>query len=157
MPPRLRRLATVLATAVVAALPSLAPQAAQAQTRADSTAIRRAVMDYVEGFYEGDTTKLVRSVRPEVAKSGFARSRGATAYRPSVMPWPGFMAYANRVRSGQSPTPPNAQKTIALLDVLDQTAAAKLTAWWGTDYLLLARFGDKWMVTHVLWQSHPRD
>lgn len=154
MPLPVRRVAAACATALALTLAAIP---AAAQTRADSAAIRRAVLDYVEGFYEGDTTKLVRSVRPEVAKSGFARPAGATAYRPSTMPWPGFMAYANRVRSGQSPTPANAPKTIALLDVLDQTAAAKLTAWWGVDYLLLARFGDRWMVTHVLWQSTPRD
>ena len=43
-----------------------------------------------------------------------------------------------------------------LLDVLDQTAAAKVTAWWGTDYVLLAKQNGKWMITHVLWQSYPK-
>ncbi len=42
-----------------------------------------------------------------------------------------------------------------VFDVQDQTASAKLTASWGTDYLLLAKVGDRWMITHVLWQSPP--
>ncbi|MBC7790917.1 MAG: nuclear transport factor 2 family protein, partial [Anaerolineae bacterium] len=41
-------------------------------------------------------------------------------------------------------------------DVLDQTASAKLTAWWGTDYLLLGKYDGKWMISHVLWQSPKR-
>ena len=49
----------------------------------------------------------------------------------------------------------NAPKDIAIYDVQDQTASAKLTAWWGTDYLLLAKENGRWMITHVLWQSPP--
>ena len=29
--------------------------------------------------------------------------------------------------------------------------SAKLTAWWGTDYVLLAKYDGRWMITHVLW------
>jgi hypothetical protein len=47
-------------------------------------------------------------------------------------------------------------KKIEVFDVQDQTASAKLTAWWGTDYILLARQNNKWMITHVLWQSAPK-
>ena len=36
------------------------------------------------------------------------------------------------------------------------TASAKVTAYWGTDYLLLGNFGGKWMVISVLWQSPPK-
>lgn len=40
-------------------------------------------------------------------------------------------------------------------EVQDQTAAAKLTASWGTDYLPLGKQDGRWMITHVTWQSHP--
>ncbi|HEX2716302.1 MAG TPA: nuclear transport factor 2 family protein, partial [Gemmatimonadaceae bacterium] len=64
---------------------------------------------------------------------------------------------ANRVKAANRPVAPNAPKEIVLLDVLDQTAVAKLTARWGTDYLLLAKGEDgRWQITHVLWQSPPR-
>ena len=46
-------------------------------------------------------------------------------------------------------------KEMAVLDVLDQTAVAKVTASWGIDYMLLARDGDRWKITQILWQSHP--
>ena len=138
-----------------AARPSSArPAAARA---ADREAVRRAVLDYVEGFYEGDTAKLARSVWPEVRKYGYARGAADTSYRGMAMPFPaGFMRYAGSVREGRSKTPPNAPKDIVLFDVQDQTASAKLTAWWGTDYLLLAKENGRWMITHVLWQSKPR-
>jgi hypothetical protein len=44
-----------------------------AQAASDRDGVRLAVLDYVEGFYEGDTTRLVRSVWPEMP---FARPSG---------------------------------------------------------------------------------
>jgi len=28
-------------------------------------------------------------------------------------------------------------------------------AWWGIDYLQLARYNGKWMIVNVMWQSPP--
>jgi hypothetical protein len=157
--------ATLAATlAVAAAAPRAHAQgagapdarAAAAVPDADRDAVRRAVLDYVEGFYEGDSTKLLRSVSPAVRKSGYHRAHPDSAYRESVMPFPeGFLGYARRVREGRARTPTNARKDVQLLDMQDQTASAKLTAWWGTDYLLLGKHDGRWMITHVLWQSPP--
>ena len=71
------------------------------------------------------------------------------------MPYEGFMRYAAGVREGRTKTHANAPREVQLLYVQDQTAAVKVTAWWGTDYLLLARLDGRWMITHVLWQSPP--
>ena len=128
--------------------------AQRAQPTSDHEAVRRAVLDYVEGFYEGDTTKLMRSVWPQVLKYGYARNASAGTYRGMQMAFPtGFRSYVEGVKAGRNQTPANAPKTITIFDVQDQTASAKLTAFWGTDYLLLAKENGRWMITHVLWQT----
>jgi hypothetical protein len=127
-----------------------------AQTSADTAGVRRAALDYVEGFYEGDSTKHVRSVRPDVFKYGFWLSRDSTRYEGAQMPWSEFLSYTRRVRSRGATTPTTAPKEIELLDVLNQTAAVKVTATWGTDYLLVGKYDGRWMVSSVLWQSKPR-
>ena len=143
------RLHAVLALIVL----SFAAGGAGAQSNADHEGVRRAVLDYVEGFYEGDTLKLQRSIRPEVYKYGFWVPRGSTAYSGEQMPWSEFLAYANRVRRDNRQAPATAPKEIVVYETQDQTASAKLTATWGTDYLLLGKFDGTWMVTHVLWQT----
>ena len=50
----------------------------------------------------------------------------------------------------------NSKKEIVVYDVVDQTASAKLTAMWGIDYMHLAKFDGKWMITDILWQTPPR-
>ncbi len=127
---------------------------AWAQSASDSTAIRRALLDYIEGFYEGDSAKLMRSIRPDVYKLGFSRPRDSTRYNAaSQMTWKSFLDYARSIKARNQPAPADAPKGVQLLDVLDQTASAKVTAWWGTDYVLLGKFDGRWMITHVLWQS----
>lgn len=136
------------------ALVLLAP-ALPAQSAADKDGVRQAALDYIEGFYEGDSSRFIRSVRPEVYKYGFYRDTTGS-YRGMQMQWQGFHNFANRVKRGQSRTPPNAPKEVEILDVADQTAAAKVTAWWGIDYLLMGKYDGRWMISHVLWQSPPK-
>ncbi|HEX6643582.1 MAG TPA: nuclear transport factor 2 family protein [Gemmatimonadales bacterium] len=140
---------------LAALLLTLAPAAA-AQATADSAGVRAAVLDYVEGFYEGDSTRLVRSIRPEVVKYGFFVPRDSATYRGEPMSFAEMHAYANGVKRNNRQAPASAPKEIELLDVQDQTAAAKLTAWWGTDYIHLAKYDGRWMIVHVLWQTPPR-
>jgi hypothetical protein len=137
-------------------LGAAAPGVGASQARDDRAAVERAVLDYVEGFYEGDTAKLVRSVHPDVAKYGFYVPRDSTRYVGEAMPFAEFLAYARRVRERNRPPPADAPKRVDVFDVLDQTASAKLTAWWGTDYLLLAKHEGRWLIRHVLWQTPRR-
>ena len=137
------------------ALALLAPAALSAQGTSDREGVRQAALDYIEGFYEGDSTRFIRSVRPEVYKYGFYRDTTGS-YRGMQMQWQGFHNFANRVKRGQSRTPANAPKEIVILDVADQIAAARITAWWGIDYLLMGKYDGKWMISHVLWQSPPK-
>ena len=141
--------------AVVAAM-LLAASSVHAQPNDERNAVRAAVMDYVEGFYEGDTAKLVRSVSPAVYKFGYFVPHDSTRYSGERMPWPEFLAYANRVKAQNRQQPPGTKKDVVVFDVLDQTASAKLTAYWGVDYLLLAKENGRWKITHVLWQTPPK-
>ncbi|MEO5816204.1 MAG: nuclear transport factor 2 family protein [Gemmatimonadaceae bacterium] len=148
----MRRRSAVL-LAIVLALTAIARRTTTAQGTADRAGITRAALDYVEGFYEGDTAKLVRSIRPDVYKYGFDWLEADKRYAGEQMKWDEILGYARRFREKGRTTPATAPKKVDLLDVMDQTASAKVTAWWGTDYLLLARYDGKWMITHVLWQS----
>lgn len=126
-----------------------------AQGSPDRPGVERAALDYLDGFYEGDSTKHLRSIHPSVFKYGFSRARATGLYTGSQMTWPQFHDFTRRVRETGRGAPPNAPKEVIIYEVLDQTASAKVVAWWGIDYLLLAKFDGRWMITHVLWQSAP--
>jgi len=138
--------------AMLFAVLALLPTSAAAQSAEDRLAVERAALDYIEGFYEGDTTKLFRSVSPNVLKFGFYRAEDGSWAR-SDMPWPAFAAFAAGVRAGRNRPPANAPKRVQIYDVQARIAAVRVDAWWGMDYLLMARQDDRWMITQVLWQG----
>jgi len=152
-----------LLSAALIALATLAPAALDAQAPSQASevereAVRRAALDYLEGFYEGDTTKLVRSLSPTLVKYGYFIPRGQSAYTGEPMSYAEAIGYARGVKQRNQPAPATAPKDVMLLDVLDQTAAVKVVAWWGSDYLHLAKVDGRWMIQHVMWQtSPPRD
>lgn len=161
--PRLASIATLVATfALAPAAPVCAAALGAQQTAprpadpaADREAVRRAALDYIEGFYEGDSTKHVRSIRPEFYKYGFYFDPDSARYRGMQMTWPRALAFSRRVRESRTPAPATAPKEVQIFEVNDQTASAKVRAYWGIDYLLLGKFDGKWMISHVMWQSPP--
>lgn len=115
-----------------------------------------AVKDYVDAFYYGDTAKIHRSISVNVVKYGYYIPKGKTIYEGEPMSFKEMIDYAAGVKKrGPNPNVEKLPKKIDVFDVQDQIASARLTAGWGTDYLLLAKLNDRWMITHVLWQSPP--
>lgn len=136
----------------LAALGSL-PGAGHAQAMPDEEGVRRAALDYLEGFYEGDDAKLRRSVHPEVNKFGFAREAPGGAYQRYPMSFEQMFQFTAGVRAGRNLPPEGAPKEVIVLDVQDQTAVVKVVAWWGQDYMQMARYDGRWMIVHILWQT----
>src|SRR5262250_2506784 len=127
---------------------------AQDQTDADREAVRQAALDYVEGVYNVDPSRIERSVHPDLAKRGFWRERGKEGYAGGPMTYAELIEVAKTWnKSGKLPK--DAPKEITIFDVQDQTASAKLVAAWGTDYFHLAKYDGKWKIINVLWQSPP--
>jgi len=144
-------------TATSLALFAAPSASAQSASTPDRAGVQRAALDYLEGFYEGDSSKLLRSVHPQVFKYGYYRQNEGAAFSPSQMKFPdGFMAFARNVReTGRGAPPAGAPKEVIIYEVLDQTASAKVIAWWGIDYLLMGKVDGRWQITHILWQSPP--
>ena len=145
---------TLLIAALVCAL---YPTTTFAQSDDDVAGVQSAVEDYVLGFYKGESDRIRRSIREDVTKYGFFVPRNESQYKGNAMSFEQMIAYCDRVKENNRQTPDDAPREIEILDILDQTAVAKLTATWGIDYLQLAKYEGKWMIVHVLWQSHPDD
>ena len=116
--------------------------------------IERVCLDYMEGFYEGDTSKLIGCLNPALFKFGYWQDKKTGNYAPDGnMTWRQAVDYAKRVYEKKNFAKANAPKKVEVLDIMNTIAAAKVTAWWGVDYILLAKQNDKWMIDQVLWEG----
>lgn len=139
---------------VLGALMAFIPATVKAQSTADSAGVRQAVLDYVNSIYNADTALVYRSVRPELAKRGYWIPRNASTYSNEPMTFAELVETARTWNSAKKDTS-TWPKEVRVLDLLNQTASAKVTARWGIDYLHLAKYDGKWMIVNILWQSPP--
>jgi hypothetical protein len=137
----------------LAAVGLAATQPTGTPTAADRDAVRLAALDYVEGIYDVQPDRIRRSVRPTLVKRGFYKKSPEAPYAEMPMTFDQLVKLAGDWnKDGKRDV---SIKNVTVLDVLDQTAAAKVTASWGVDYLLLAKYDGRWQIDQILWQSPP--
>jgi hypothetical protein len=127
------------------------PVAAAAQT-GDRDAVRQAALDYVTAVYESKPDLIEKSVHPQLTKHGFMRQPDGT-YKQGQMTYAQLLDVArtwNKDRARDTSI-----KEVQVLDVLDQTATARIRASWGIDYMQLAKFDGTWKIINIVWQTHP--
>jgi len=120
----------------------------------DKAGIEKACLNYLEGFYEGDTSKLAAALKPSLYKYGYWKNKDTGNYDPDgQMTYRQAIDYAKNVMAKKTFPKADAPKKVEVLDIMNTIAAAKVTAWWGVDYILLAKQNGKWMIDQVLWEG----
>jgi hypothetical protein len=143
----------VTAIALVAAV-GLAPTVlSRTRAASDQDGVRQAALDYVEGIYNVQPERIERSVHTSLVKRGFYKKDANAPYTEMPM---SYEQLVNLSRTWNKDGKRNTStKKVDVLDVLDQTAVAKVTALWGVDYMLLGKYDGTWKITQILWQSPP--
>jgi len=125
----------------------------QAQT-SNKEGVKKACMNYLEGFYEGDESKLIASLQTSLNKFGFWKGKDSDNYRQvGHMSFEKALAFAKNVKDKKEFAADDAPKKVEILDIGSTIASAKVTAYWGIDYILLSKRGDKWMIEQVIWEG----
>jgi len=130
-----------------------APRLVPAQAAADSAAIRATALDYIEGWYTGDATRMERALHPELAKrivqtdpQGHSRLGQQSA----------MTLVSSTRRGGGTDIPPDKRKSdVRILDVYGNAASVRVQAATWVDYLHMARSNGRWVIVNVLWELDP--
>ncbi len=118
--------------------------------------VMAAVLDYVEGIYEVQPDRIRRSVHPTLRKIGYM-SRDGENYQSAPMTFDELVELAGGWNASGEVDAKTALKEVEILDVMNKTASAKLTAVWGVDLMHLVEIDGRWMIINVLWQTPPPD
>jgi hypothetical protein len=131
------------------------PGALRAQTAADSAGIRQAALDYIEGYYNGDATRMERAVHPELAKRIVQTSPDG---RRQMLGQMSAATLIQGTRDGGGRDTPDSlrRKDVTILDIYQNAASARIDASYWIDYLHLAKWRGRWVIVNVLWEMHPQ-
>jgi hypothetical protein len=119
--------------------------------RDDLKAIEQTILDYIEGFYEGDAARMESALHPELAKRIARRDpESGRSYFAEMS----ALALTQLTRQkADRPTPAaERQREIVVFDIFENSASARITASTWIDYLHLSRLNGRWVIINVLWE-----
>jgi hypothetical protein len=117
-------------------------------------AIKKAALDYVEGWYEGNTERMERAVHPELAKRIVRTDQNGRSRLDQMS----AMTLVHGVKRGGGKDTPAAQqqKDVFIFDIFENTASAKAIMSGWIDYMHLAKWNGEWKIVNVLWELKPQ-
>lgn len=123
----------------------------------DTKKVESTILDYVEGLYLVDSTRIDKSVDKKLRKVGYWYNPDKKEYVDNLeMTHTQLSNLAANWNKNGNRTNENSPKEIEIFDINSKTASAKLTAEWGIDLFHLAKVNNQWKIVNVIWQSQPK-
>ena len=116
----------------------------------ESESIRKAALDYVEGWYAASPERMERALHPELAKRAVMNIDGADQLRPIT-----FERMMELVKSKKEDQEALDNIECEILDTHGNMATVKTVSPDFIDYLHLARWEGQWKIINALWEFTP--
>jgi Putative lumazine-binding len=147
---------------LIVALVVACPRSAAAQTpgtvpaaTGDVAAVTAASFAYIDALYKADSTLVLKSVHPTLNKRGYIRTENGD-WREGSMSYNDLLRLSARWNKDGKEAGPSSPRAVEVLSVLDHTAVTRVTAEWGTDFLVMAKYPDGWKTVSIVWQTPPK-
>ncbi len=117
-------------------------------------AIRQAVMDYAQGWYEGDAERMRRCLHPELGKRAILHDPATGEQRFHHLT---KAQMVEKTRQGGGSTDVPAEKRyydVSILDVYGGIASVRAETYEYVDYLHLALCDGRWLIVNALWTEN---
>ena len=120
-------------------------------TKIDHEAIKKTILNYIEGWYEGNAERMEKALHPDLAKRGVftIKATGKTYLQHASA---SAMVEYTRAGMGKLKAGEKMDNEVTVLDVYENTAAAKAVSKDFIDYIHLAKCNGEWLIVNVLWE-----
>lgn len=112
-------------------------------TKTAEQEIEEAVLDYFEGWFEGDVARMDRALHPELVKRTSTRPLDAMTTKQRMLEFTAAHEGAADVGDGSL--------DITIEDVFGDIASVTVRGGVYHEYVHLVRTGDGWRIVNALW------
>jgi len=123
----------------------------RAQTAADSAGIRATALDYIEGWYTNDASRMERALHPKLAKRMVWADSAGKSHLVDLT--------ALELIQGTRQHPPapasERRKDVQILSAFGNAAVVRIDAQDWVDYLQQIKWNGKWKIINVVWEDRP--
>lgn len=114
----------------------------------DAAAIQSCLLDYFEGWFDGDAARMDRALHPGLAKHALNQDAARSMLDLTTKD---DMVEATRQGRGRARDLPDRAIRIEIASVSGDMASAIVHSAVYTEYALLARTGEGWRIMSTLW------
>ena len=120
---------------------------------AEQTAIRKAALDYIEGWFEGNAERMDRALHPQLAKRLLEVVSQTGQERFTHLTKDQMVEFTKRGGGSRVPADKRDIK-VTILDTTKTMAVVRSDCSQFIDYLTLAKgAGGEWKIVNVLWEN----
>lgn len=125
-----------------------------AALEAEKAAVQQATVDYLNGWFSGDSEQIERALHPDLIKRGVMTERKTGR---NILSFASKSTMVEYTRAGYGKAVAKDIKDIyvQILDVFQNVACVKVVAPQFMDYLQLAKCDGKWQIVNILWIANP--
>jgi len=123
-----------------------------AQTSADSAAIRATALDYIEGYYEGNSERMERALHPSLAKR-IVVVRGHESIVQNMTAE--RLIDVTRQGGGSSMPVAERRRDVQITGLFGNAATVTIDATGWVDFLHVGKVDGRWVIINVLWEMRP--
>jgi hypothetical protein len=113
----------------------------------DEAAIVSVVLDYFEGWYDGDAERMRRALHPQLSKR--ALDEDSRSLDETSADW---MIGATEQAVGRRDDPDERRLDVVVENVYDRIANVTVMSFPYAEYVQLVRTQDGWKIVNTLWQ-----
>ena len=113
---------------------------------ATEAAVVAAVLDYFEGWFDGDAARMERALHPDLAKRSLEPD--GRSLNETTAAW---MVGATGRGVGRDRDPGDRQIDVTVVDMHSHIASATVRSAVYREYVHLARTADGWKIVNTLW------
>jgi hypothetical protein len=117
----------------------------------DRAAVRKAVSDYIQGYYRADADRCVSGVHTQLDKRIVHRTRAGDEILREMNREMLRHVASTHVPGTDAPSPDDARAEIEIHQIWGTIASVRLTAESFYDYMHLVRIDGEWRIVNVLW------
>ncbi|KPK85048.1 MAG: hypothetical protein AMS27_08410 [Bacteroides sp. SM23_62_1] len=118
--------------------------------------IKEAVLNYIEGWYDGDIERMNKALHPELAKRYLAALPQTGNTFIQTLTKAQMMEYTRAGFGKQTPRE-KLHNEVEVLDVYKGIATAKSVSYDYVDYCHLVKQNGEWKIINVLWENVPHE
>lgn len=121
----------------------------------DEKSIKATALNYIEGWYSADTSRMVKALSPELKKSGFLVNDETNqvvireASYSQMIKWTG-------ARSNVLKENPELKIEVKILEIGKNIATVKTVTPDFIDYIHLGKLNGEWKIYNVVWEPNNR-